>query len=584
VWDCSPLAAPYPRWSKRRPPAAPARTRLTSTRRASARPSSTLSNGLALTADVRVTGWVPSDAPAAVFGAGPGEGVLLVGDQQRVAVVKQHLKGGVHAARLCERRSQAALSQSIEDVLVAALPLCTCCLRFVMNVPVLSGGSSGGRRASLGPVAPFPPVRGRRRRPSPHRSTWMLPLEAVSIMERFLTPSKITAWLDCAAYLDLKHAVESGLRAALAQGMGSFARMLADEGLAHEAAVLEVYRARGLRIVEVPGREDREPFAAWAVRVESLLHAADWDVLYQLPIVRDGICGVADFLLRQVGEDSTVWVEPVDAKLARKEAEPGHVLQLSFYAEALAAKTGRRPERMHLRLGSGEVETLRVADFDAYWQRLRGGLARLLDSEIVSGSAVPEPCQHCAFCEFGGVCDERWRGKDSLIYVAGLRTSDRMILQSAGVGTLAELAGCTEEVSGLPEQRHHRLVTQAEPQRQAREQDPTLPPPFTLIPPDEDPWSVTASPCCRRLATGMCSSTSRATRSGGPTAACSTCSGSSSAAMKAPGSTCAGGRTTSRRKANGRPSSSSIWPSAASSTRGCTSTTTTTPSAPHSTR
>ncbi len=30
------------------------------------------------------------------------------------------------------------------------------------------------------------------------------------MVERTLTPSKITAWLDCAAYLDLKHQVEDG--------------------------------------------------------------------------------------------------------------------------------------------------------------------------------------------------------------------------------------------------------------------------------------------------------------------------------------------------------------------------------------
>ena len=32
--------------------------------------------------------------------------------------------------------------------------------------------------------------------------------------------------------------------------------------------------------------------------------------------------------------------EPVDAKLARVEAKPGHVLQLCFYADAIEAVTG----------------------------------------------------------------------------------------------------------------------------------------------------------------------------------------------------------------------------------------------------
>jgi len=65
-----------------------------------------------------------------------------------------------------------------------------------------------------------------------------------------------------------------------------------------------------------------------------------------MPLVHDGIRGVADFLER--GEDpdgNTVWT-PVDAKLARNEAKVGHLLQLCFYAEALEAITGRAPEEM----------------------------------------------------------------------------------------------------------------------------------------------------------------------------------------------------------------------------------------------
>ena len=44
--------------------------------------------------------------------------------------------------------------------------------------------------------------------------------------ERLITPSSITAWLDCAHFLTLKHEVEDGLREKPGGGMGSFAQLL----------------------------------------------------------------------------------------------------------------------------------------------------------------------------------------------------------------------------------------------------------------------------------------------------------------------------------------------------------------------
>ena len=222
--------------------------------------------------------------------------------------------------------------------------------------------------------------------------------------ERFITPSKITAWLDCTHFLTLKHQVEDGLRETPGGGMSAFARLLADKGLQHEQACLTDYVARDLNVFEVPGRERHESFASWARRVGNPM-ADGHDVIYQLPMVHAGIRGIADFLVKVIGADGLATYEPVDAKLARKEAKPGHVLQLCFYADAIEAMTGRRPEQMHLWLGSGAQETLRVDDFGAYWRRLRGQLAAVLDAPARSVLTRPEPCDHCAFCEFAEVCD-----------------------------------------------------------------------------------------------------------------------------------------------------------------------------------
>jgi uncharacterized protein len=211
-----------------------------------------------------------------------------------------------------------------------------------------------------------------------------------------LTPSKITAWLDCPHFLTLRHEVDSGAREQPPHLFGEMAQMLLDKGSDHEAQVLARYEAAGRTVHRVPERSQHESFAAWAGRVAGTL-GEEHDVLYQMPFVHDGIRGVADFLERVVTDGGQVTYEPVDAKLARGSAKPGHVLQLCFYAEAIGARTGRRPDRVHIELGSGVRETIRVEDVMAYWRRLRATLAALVE-EPPDDPTWPEPCGHCGFC------------------------------------------------------------------------------------------------------------------------------------------------------------------------------------------
>ncbi len=297
--------------------------------------------------------------------------------------------------------------------------------------------------------------------------------------DRLLTPSKITAWLDCAHFLTLKHEVEAGIRTVESSPFGEMAQMLLDKGLEHEQAVLQRYRDDGLRVYEVPEREPNESFQAWVDRVGDVL-AEGHDVVFQMPFVHEGIRGIADFLLRVDGDgDGTVTYEPVDAKLARREAKPGHVLQLCFYAEAIEANTGTLPEFVSIELGSGLAERIRVSDVLSYWRRLRGRLADLLVDDAV-GDTRPKPCDHCQFCEFEMVCDAQWREADSLVHVAGVRTADRLKLQQNGVTTIAALAAVDAPVGDLDEGRRESLVRQARLQVEARNA-PDEQPPFELL-------------------------------------------------------------------------------------------------------
>jgi predicted RecB family nuclease len=300
------------------------------------------------------------------------------------------------------------------------------------------------------------------------------------IADRLLTPSKITAWLDCAHFLTLQHEVEAGTRTVPPRLFGDMAQLLADKGLEHERAVLERYRAEGRTVFEVPERHIDESFGDWTERIGNPL-ADGHDVVFQMPFVHDGIRGIADFLVRVVDERSgAVTYEPVDAKLARNEAKPGHVLQLCFYAEAIAALTGSWPQHMQIALGSGAIETIRVADVIAYWRRLRSRLAQLID-EAPETTTFPEPCDHCSFCPFEEVCEAQWRAADSLVHVAGVRRVDRDLLVAGRVNTMARLAVLDHDIAGLDAERRRRLATQAALQVRAREA-PDERPPFVLLP------------------------------------------------------------------------------------------------------
>ncbi|WP_163745908.1 TM0106 family RecB-like putative nuclease [Mycolicibacterium helvum] len=300
-----------------------------------------------------------------------------------------------------------------------------------------------------------------------------------------MTPSKVTAWLECPHYLTLRGQVDGGLIDDPKPVFGSFARLVADKGIAHERDCLENYRRQGKSILEVPQRQEGERFSDWVERIGNPL-AGVYDVFYQMPFIHDGIQGIADFVIR--GHDSetgTVSYEPVDAKLTRVEAKPGHVLQLCFYAEALRALTHTPVNRMHLWLGSGHLESLRVNEFRSYWRRLRTQLSEA----IVRGpdaATVPQPCLHCDYCEFDSVCEERWRSEDSLVYVAGIRQRDITTLTGADLPTLTQLAGATDPVEGMNPTRLTRLVGQAALQLQARV-DLAGPPPFSIIAPSNEP-------------------------------------------------------------------------------------------------
>ncbi len=87
---------------------------------------------------------------------------------------------------------------------------------------------------------------------------------------RLLTPSKVTAWLECAHVLTLQHQVDVGVIAKPGGGVAELAQLLFDKGNEHERNCLAHLRRDG-EVFEVPDRERGETFTAHAARVGHLL-------------------------------------------------------------------------------------------------------------------------------------------------------------------------------------------------------------------------------------------------------------------------------------------------------------------------
>ena len=122
--------------------------------------------------------------------------------------------------------------------------------------------------------------------------------------DRLLSPSTITAWLDCSWYLTVK----LGETRRYGTIRVPFADLLMQKGLDHENACLAEFEAQGLTVFRTPDLEAGETFAQWVARVGNPM-ADGWDVIYQFPMVHDGLRGIADFLVQT--PESRRWLRPL---------------------------------------------------------------------------------------------------------------------------------------------------------------------------------------------------------------------------------------------------------------------------------
>jgi predicted RecB family nuclease len=289
-----------------------------------------------------------------------------------------------------------------------------------------------------------------------------------------LSPTDITHYLACPHLTTLElQAARGGLER---PERTEDADLLTKKGEAHEAAYLERLRSEGRDVREIEVERDADGFEAAAAATRRAIEDGV-DVIYQGVFVDGRWRGQADFLERT--EDGSY--EALDTKLAQR-AKPHYILQLCFYSEALGKVQDKEPELMHVLLGSGEKQSFRPRDFDAYARRVRRRLEEFVATEP---HTEPVPVSHCRICDFLPRCEAWWDEVDHLSLVAGMRRQQIERLKPAGIGTLRELARAdpASPPPGMNPELFASLQRQAALQLVRREEDRLE---WLLLPPEAE--------------------------------------------------------------------------------------------------
>src|SRR5256885_12441398 len=245
--------------------------------------------------------------------------------------------------------------------------------------------------------------------------------------QMIFSPSDLNAFLECEHLTQLELAVA---RHELERPTDENpqADLVKRKGDEHEAAYFARLIADGRDVTTIPNDWDLDA----AARATEEAMRAGADVIYQACFVDGEWRGFADFVERQ--PDGSY--EVVDTKLAR-HSKPAYVLQLCFYSEQVARIQGSPPERMHVVLGTHERESLRVADFLAYYHRVRDRFVRAVAAGI---DVYPLPVSFCDRCDFQKRCEARWREDDHLSLVARMRRDQILRLEAEGIASVARFA------------------------------------------------------------------------------------------------------------------------------------------------
>jgi uncharacterized protein len=258
----------------------------------------------------------------------------------------------------------------------------------------------------------------------------------------------LVGFLACGHRFELERAALAGLVTKPIRSDPTI-ELIQARGYEHEKRYLADLGAAGRRIVEISRDGSVANSRAGLSEAAELTRQAmldGADVVYQATFFDGTWRGHADFLLRidhAPGEtDSALgaWhYEVADTKLAR-HVKASAVVQICSYVDQLTQVQGTQPERLHVALGGSARETvvLRVADYMAYYRRVKADFLAAADERRVGAPAYPpantypEPVQHCDVCRWWALCRDRRRADDDLSLVAGITGRQRRGLKERG--------------------------------------------------------------------------------------------------------------------------------------------------------
>jgi predicted RecB family nuclease len=238
--------------------------------------------------------------------------------------------------------------------------------------------------------------------------------------------------------------------------------LVARKGEEHEQRHLKALRSRwGDRLVEIDAGRGLAELLEAAAQTRAA-RGAGAPAIFQATFMQDDWRGHADFLERvEFPSGLGDWsYEVLDTKLARS-VKPYFVIQLCVYSEFVEHIQGTAPREIHVLLGSGERRSLELADFAAYYRRMRAHLQTELDNDLAE--TYPDPVPHCSLCRWSDVCDARRVDDDHLSLVARLARPQISKLNGAGTHTVAQLAAlqADDRPSSIGEDTFERLRQQA---------------------------------------------------------------------------------------------------------------------------
>ncbi|NLY65848.1 MAG: TM0106 family RecB-like putative nuclease, partial [Alcaligenaceae bacterium] len=260
--------------------------------------------------------------------------------------------------------------------------------------------------------------------------------------------------------------------------------MLAEKGLAHEAALLSHFQQQGLTVVDI-ARDNAGANKNIAHKLQATQTAMQngVDVIYQAVLQRDPFIGHADFLVKVPGQSrlGNYHYEVWDTKLA-SIVKPAFVVQLCCYADMLEALQGCRPEHIVVALGNQERECLKTDDYYYYYLALKSRF--LAEQEAFSPDIMPDPADSKSHGRWSGYAEELLQDNDHLSLVANITRSQIKKLNRAGISTCQQLAQANiGRVPGLSAEVLARLQAQAAIQKASEGAGRPL---FEVLPPEAE--------------------------------------------------------------------------------------------------